>query len=79
MNHAPGASAEVSLIFAPTEVEICVANGKASGPDQGIGGGRGLVGMRERARLYDGRLVAKARDDGGYEVRLTLPLEAAHT
>ena len=36
-----------------------------------------MFGMRERARLYDGTLVAHARDDGGYEVRLTLPLEAA--
>ncbi len=79
LNHAPGARTEVTLTFAPAEVRICVANGKASAPDRGLGGGRGLVGMRERARLYDGTLLAQARDDGGYEVRLTLPLEVAPT
>ncbi len=79
LNHAPGARTEVTLTFAPAEVEICVANGNASVPDRGLGGGRGLVGMRERARLYDGTLIAQARDDGGYEVRLTLPLEVAPT
>lgn len=79
LSHAPGATAGITLTFAPTAVEVCVANGRAVGPDRGPGGGRGLVGMRERARLYDGTLVAHARDDGGYEVRLTLPLEAART
>ncbi|MEP7046067.1 MAG: histidine kinase [Ilumatobacteraceae bacterium] len=79
LNHAPGATAWITLTFAPTRVELSVANNSAVGPDRGPGGGRGLVGMRERARLYDGTLVAQARDDGGYEVRLTLPLEAAPT
>jgi signal transduction histidine kinase len=37
------------------------------------GGGQGLVGMRERATLLGGSLVARARD-GRFELRARLPL-----
>ncbi|MGI5348497.1 sensor histidine kinase [Streptomyces sp. CA-250714] len=36
-------------------------------------GGHGLIGMRERARIYGGRLDAGPRASGGFEVRLILP------
>ncbi|GHJ24829.1 sensor histidine kinase [Streptomyces albus] len=36
-------------------------------------GGHGLIGMRERARIYGGRLEAGPRASGGFEVRLILP------
>ena len=38
------------------------------------GGGHGLVGMRERVRLYGGELDAGPADGGGWHVRATLPL-----
>ena len=37
--------------------------------------GRGLVNMRERARLEGGRLEAR-RVDGGFQVRASLPVRA---
>ncbi len=41
------------------------------------GTGHGLIGMRERAKLYGGRIDIGPRDDGdGFAVRLTLPLTA---
>jgi signal transduction histidine kinase len=46
------------------------------GVDQ-MGAGVGLTGMRERAALYGGRLSAGRKPDGGFEVSLTLPLDAA--
>ncbi|MEW1928231.1 hypothetical protein [Streptomyces sp. NPDC088360] len=36
-------------------------------------GGRGLQGMRERVRLYDGEFHAGPRQPKGYEVVFTLP------
>ncbi|MFD7708003.1 sensor histidine kinase [Streptomyces sp. NPDC059786] len=35
--------------------------------------GHGLIGMRERARLYGGTVDAGPRAEGGFRVRLTLP------
>ncbi|WFE65642.1 sensor histidine kinase [Micromonospora sp. WMMD714] len=37
-------------------------------------GGHGLVGMRERVGVYDGRLVAGPRRGGGWQVEVRLPL-----
>ncbi|MFI9639730.1 sensor histidine kinase [Micromonospora sp. NPDC051925] len=37
-------------------------------------GGHGLVGMRERVGVYDGRLSAGPRTGGGWEVEVRLPL-----
>jgi signal transduction histidine kinase len=39
--------------------------------------GRGLLGMRERAHLYDGVLEAGPTDDGGWRVHLRLQADAA--
>ena len=41
------------------------------------GAGHGLEGMRERVRALGGELVAGRCDDGGFEVRASLPLAAA--
>jgi signal transduction histidine kinase len=39
-------------------------------------GGHGLIGMRERARLYGGTVTIGPRADGGFGVHLTLPTSA---
>jgi Signal transduction histidine kinase len=38
------------------------------------GSGHGLVGMRERIQVYDGRLQAGPVSGGGFRVEATLPL-----
>ena len=40
-------------------------------------GGAGLAGLAERARHLHGTLEAAARPEGGFSLRLTLPLRAA--
>ncbi len=40
-------------------------------------GGRGLLGMRERAELLGGHLSAGPAEDGGFRVSATIPMEGA--
>jgi signal transduction histidine kinase len=37
-------------------------------------GGRGVAGMRQRARLYGGELQVGPRPDGGFAVHAVLPI-----
>ena len=41
--------------------------------------GHGLVGMRERANVFGGTLVAGPKVGGGFRVHLTLPLPQVTT
>jgi len=40
----------------------------------GSAGGHGLVGMRERVRLFDGSFDAQPSTNGGFRVHAVLPL-----
>ncbi|MBP2327823.1 signal transduction histidine kinase [Kibdelosporangium banguiense] len=73
--HAPGAPCTVE-VGAPREgrLTISVRNGVPTSPDPGPGGGFGLVGMAERAQLVGADLDHGPTPEGGWEVRLRLPL-----
>ncbi|WP_109029329.1 sensor histidine kinase [Streptomyces rubrogriseus] len=77
LKHAPGADAAVELAYRAGEVTVSVTDdGPAGGPDPDTpaeGGGHGLIGMRERAKLYGGTIAVGPRSEGGFGVRLTLP------
>ncbi|GLY48669.1 histidine kinase [Lentzea sp. NBRC 102530] len=73
--HAPGAPCTVEV---GTDeggwLPISVRNGVPRAPDQGPGSGFGLVGMAERAQLVGAALDHGPTAEGGWEVRLRLPL-----
>ena len=73
--HAGGAPTRVHVRRADGHVEVEVVNAAPTRPGEGPGGGHGLVGMRERVRVYGGSLDAGAGDDGGFAVRARLPLQ----
>lgn len=74
--HAGPAHAVVRVCYGPDVLEVQVVDdGRGAAADlDGIGGGNGLVGMRERVALYGGELRAGPRAGGGYEVKARLPL-----
>jgi signal transduction histidine kinase len=78
--HAPGARCAVE-IGEPHDgrLTVTVRNSAPAGPDPGPGGGFGLIGMAERAQLVGADLDYGATPDGGWEVRLAVPVEDAVT
>ena len=77
VKHAGQASASVRIAYAPDRVEVEVTDdgrGAAAHLDAEPGG-RGLVGMRERALLYGGTVEAGPRPSGGYRVHAAFPIE----
>jgi signal transduction histidine kinase len=77
LRHAPGAAASVRVRREDGVLELTVDNAAPRGPAahgvHGLGSGRGLAGMRERAAAVGGELTAGPRPGGGWRVRATLP------
>lgn len=71
-----GARADVVLRYTPREVAAEVSD-DGRGSHNGYGGGLGLVGMRERVVVYGGSLETGSAPDGGYVVRVRIPVEDA--
>jgi signal transduction histidine kinase len=73
LKHAGPARARVVVSYAPDHLDLDVID---DGPGTGTGGGsgHGLLGIRERAELYGGRVEAGRCPGGGYAVRARLPL-----
>jgi signal transduction histidine kinase len=88
VKHAGGAPTDVSVHYRADAVEVRIADRGEAKPVTSRqarqwslkhrldAGGHGLVGMRERVRVYGGELHAGRRRGGGFEVRVVLPLEA---
>ncbi|MYW06902.1 sensor histidine kinase [Streptomyces sp. SID2563] len=74
---SPSLAAGVTLTYRPGSLETLVTdNGTPSRDERGsAGNGQGITGMRARASLYDGTLDAGPSAEGGWQVRLRLPLE----
>jgi signal transduction histidine kinase len=70
--HGRASRADVKLRYSSSAIEIEVGD-DGTGTGSLRDGGHGLVGMRERAELYNGTLDVGARDGGGFVVRAVLP------
>jgi len=81
--HAPTSRAQVRLCYEPDRLRIAVSDD--GGPSGAVrdtaldtsGLGHGLIGMRERVQLYDGRMQAGPLPGGGFRVEAVLPLSVA--
>jgi signal transduction histidine kinase len=60
--------------YGPDSLELEIADDGPGDGSRAAGGGHGLVGMRERVALYGGRLDAGRRAEGGFVVRVKLPI-----
>jgi signal transduction histidine kinase len=66
------------LRYRADELEVEISDdGTATGV--AAGSGYGLVGMRERVSVYGGELQAGRRPEGGYALRVRLPVRSART
>ncbi|MEZ0095508.1 sensor histidine kinase [Streptacidiphilus sp. EB129] len=78
--HAPGATTRVSVRAEEERLRVSVVNGPPaevrswSDLSDLPGGGHGIVGLRERATLLGGTLTAGPTPEGGFAVRLDVPV-----
>ena len=74
IKHAAAERVTVTVRESAESVDVLVED-DGTGAGSGGGTGRGLVGMRERARVYNGELEAGPRPGGGFAVRARLRMD----
>lgn len=79
LTHAGPVPTQVRVCYAPDALDLEIRD-EGVGPSQaptGTGGGRGLVGMRERVALFGGELVTGPvpAPERGFRVRARFPLQ----
>ena len=73
LKHAQATTANVTVRYALDELQIEVRdNGVGSSTTDGLG--HGLVGVRERVKIYGGEMSAGAANGGGFVLSTRLPL-----
>ena len=73
LKHAHASDADVTVRYRPDELEIEVRdNGDGSATSDGLG--HGLIGVRERVKIYGGKMNAGTAIDGGFVLSTRLPL-----
>jgi signal transduction histidine kinase len=73
LKHAHASDADVIVRYRPDELEIEVRdNGQGGATSDGLG--HGLVGVRERVKIYGGEMSAGTSADGGFVLSTRLPL-----
>jgi signal transduction histidine kinase len=76
LKHAHASQADVTVRYAPNHVELEVRDdGGGTTPDGSPG--HGLVGIRERVKIYGGQMTAGPGTDGGFVLTARLPVEGS--
>jgi signal transduction histidine kinase len=74
LKHAHASDANVTVRYRPDELEIEVRdNGHGSATSDGLG--HGLIGVRERVKIYGGKMSAGTASNGGFVLSTRLPLD----
>jgi signal transduction histidine kinase len=76
LKHARATQADVTLRYAPDELRIEVRDDGPGGA-RTDGQGHGLVGVRERVKIYGGEMTAGRATDGGFVLSARLPIGEA--
>jgi signal transduction histidine kinase len=76
LKHAQDPRVSVTVRYERQDLGIEVLDDGGSGAQATAGGGRGLIGMRERVELFGGSLSVGPRQPAGFGVQARLPLPA---
>jgi signal transduction histidine kinase len=78
LKHAGPAHAYVNIRYERHSLDLEIVDDGPGNPavsaDDHRGGGRGLIGMKERVSLFGGELTAGLRPEGGFRVHVRLPV-----
>jgi len=75
LKHARASNADVTVRYRPDELHIEVRdNGEGNSTSDGLG--HGLVGIRERVKIYGGEMSAETANGSGFILSTRLPLSA---
>ena len=75
LKHARAGDADVTVRYRPDELAIEVRdNGEGGAANDGLG--HGLVGIRERVKIYGGEMTAGGENGGGFVLSARLPLSS---
>ncbi|MFI1334033.1 sensor histidine kinase [Streptomyces sp. NPDC020845] len=73
VKHAAGSKAAVTVDYGDDRLRVAVTDtGGTPSASAAAGGGRGLIGLRERLAVYGGTLHTGPRPGGGYRVEATI-------
>jgi signal transduction histidine kinase len=78
LKHARASHADVTVRYRSDELELeVVDDGAGAATSDGLG--HGLVGIRERVKIYGGEMTAGPAPEGGFVLGARLPLEGLHS
>ncbi len=79
LKHAHASQAEVEVHYLAGELRLEVRDDGRGGASKDEGLGHGLVGVRERVKIYGGDMWAGPSHAGGYVLRARLPLDGGES